>query len=299
MGKVYEALERAEREESARNLSAVVFPQAVNSSTREGGEAAESFDFIDYSLNARPVSESAQRSHDEAMAAFSRRSLTEPGREVTIDAARLDSHLTTFIDANQVAAEQYNKLAISLISEKGEKALKKILIASTHRGEGRTCVALNLAGALARARQKVIVLDADLRRPSLLSCLGLDAEVGLANVIQQKLAPAQAIIKVQPFGFQILPTCKPCDSPSELFTSPQFAELLAMLEAQYDFVILDSSPLLQVNDANLLVRQTDAIVFVIRAGKTNSLQLSKAVSALTQDRLFGVVLNRTESWASA
>ncbi|MEW6127519.1 MAG: CpsD/CapB family tyrosine-protein kinase [Acidobacteriota bacterium] len=297
MGKVYEAIERAEREETKHNLSAVPFQNPHIAAKAEARETANQFDFIDYSLNAKPASEVSQRLHEEAIATFSRRSMIEPATQVKIDSTRIDPHLAAFFDSSLMASEQYNKLAISLIAEKEERPLKKILIASTHRAEGRTCVALNLACVLARARQKVLVIDADLQRPSVLRCLGIEAQEGLTNVIQQNLSPGQATIQVQPFGFQILPTREQVENPTELFTSPRFREVLEMLEPEFDFMLFDSSPLLRVNDANLLVRMTDVIVYVIRAGKTSSLQLGKAVRALTPEHIFGVVLNRTQSWA--
>ncbi len=298
MGKVYEAMERAEKEELKHNLSAVPVSNAFNPSTVESGDRATQFDFLDYSLNAKTTSEAAQRTHEEALAVFARHAMVEPVREVALDLSRIDPHLVTFSGSNLVAAEQYNKLAISMISEKADRALKKILIASTHRAEGRTCVALNLAGALARARQRVLVIDADLQCPSLLHCLGLEAERGLAEVIRESLAPGQATIKIKPGDFQILPTREPVDNPTDLLTAPRFQEVLALLESEYDFILFDSSPLLRVNDTNLLVRMTDAIVFVIRAGKTSSIQLGKAVRSFTQNHIFGVVLNRTEAWAN-
>lgn len=229
--------------------------------------------------------------------------MVEPRRDVTLDLSRLDPHLTSFFDSNfessLVASEQYNKLAISMITEKDERRLKKILVASTHHAEGRSCVALNLACTLARARQRVLVIDADLHRPSLLRLLGIEAEAGLTNVIKQDLTPGQAAIKLLPYGLDILPTREQVANAAELFTSPRFREMLTVLEAEYDFILFDSSPLLRVNDANLLVRMTDATVLVIRSGKTSSLQLGKAIGSLTPEHIFGVVLNRAEAWANA
>lgn len=312
MGKVYEALQRAEREESSRNLAAVPAPDISSAGNRPAAprtdirpdirEAAEPFDFVDYSLTALPSDEVAQRNQEATRNAVARRSLVEPARDVTLDLSRIDPHLTTFFDSGaesgMVASEQYNKLAISMITEREVRRLKKILIASTHRAEGRTCVALNLACALARARQRVLIIDADLHRPSLHRFLGVEAEAGLADVVRDDLAPGRASLKVLPFGFEVLPTREQVENTAGLLSSPRFREVLSLLEAEYDFILLDSSPLLRVNDANLLVRLTDATVFVIRAGKTSSLQLGKAVGALTEDHIFGVVLNRAEGWAN-
>ncbi len=298
MGKVYEAMERAEREEHQHNRGALPFSNVRNHSVGETHEPTNQFDFIDYALNALPTEELTQRHQETAAAAFARRALVEPRKEVTLDLSRIDPNLSIFFDSSRIASEQYNKLAISMISEKDERPLKKVLIASTHRAEGRTSVALNLACALSRARQRVLLIDADLHRPSLLRFLGIDAEVGLTNVIKQNLSPGEATIKVLPFGFDVLPSLEQIENPTELLTSRRFREVLTMLETEYDFILFDSSPLLQVNEANLLVRMTDATIFVIRAGKTSSAQLGKAVASLTQDHLFGVVLNRTDSRAN-
>jgi polysaccharide biosynthesis transport protein len=299
MGKVYEALERAQREEQQRNRSALPFSNARKPAVVEAHEPARQFDFIDYSLNALPVEELAERHQQEATAALARHSMVEPDTEVTLDLSRIDPHLSMFFDSNVVTCEQYNKLAISLISEKDERLLKKILVASAQRAEGRTCVTLNLACALARARQRVLIIDADLHRPSLLRFLGIEADNGLTDVIRQNLSPGQATIRVLPFGFDVLPTREQLNNPAEILTAARFREVLTMLEEEYDFILFDSSPLLEANEANLLVRLTDATVFVIRAGKTTSTQLGKAVASLTQDHLFGVVLNRTDAKSSA
>jgi protein-tyrosine kinase len=302
MGKVYEALKRAEREESSRPVTAAPLQGGLTRSAVERREPADQFDFVDYSLTALPSEEVAQRNHEAASAAFARHSLVNPAREVTLDMARIDPHLTTFfdysVDTCLVASEQYTKMAISMISQKEERRLKRILIASTHRAEGRTCVTLNLACALARARQRVLIIDADLHRPSLHRFLGIEADAGLADVVRGNLPPGKASIKVLPFGFEVLPTREQVENAAGLLSSARFREMLEMLEAEYDFILLDSSPLLRVNDANLLVRLTDATIFVIRAGKTSSMQLGKAVGSLTQDHLFGVVLNRAEAWAN-
>jgi protein-tyrosine kinase len=299
MGKVYEALERAEREEQQRAAVALPFSGGAAAGAAEAQEPARAFDFIDYSLHALPAEELAERHQQENAAVIRRRSLVEPGKVVSLDLAAIDPHLSLFFDANAQTSEQYNKLAISLISEKDERRLRKLLIASAQRGEGRTCVALNLACALGRARQRVLLIDADFQRPSLLRLAGLEAERGLTDVVREKVAPGEAILRVSAYGFDLLPTREQVGNPAEILTSAKFREVLALLEEEYDFILFDSSPLLQANEANLLVRMTDATVLVIRAGKTSSTQLGKAVASLTQDHLFGVVLNRTESKSSA
>jgi capsular exopolysaccharide synthesis family protein len=293
MGRVYEALNKAEKERNSAGLSAVAVQSAQERTDVKRSEHPPEFDFIDYSLKALPAEEVAHINQAAAEAALARKSLVEPKREVNIDLERVDQHLVTFFDTNPIASDQYNKLAISMISETAERKLKKVLIASAHHGEGRTTVALNLACALARAHQRVLVVDTDLNRPSLLRLLGFDSEVGLADALKQNLPTGDALVKVLPYGFDVLATRERVENATELLTSSSFKEMMAMLEPEYDFVLFDSSPLLRVADSSLLVRFTDATVLVIRAGKTSSIQLGKAVASLTQENIFGVVLNRT------
>jgi capsular exopolysaccharide synthesis family protein len=293
MGRVYEALNKAEKERNSAGLSAVAVQSAQEHTDVNRGEQSGEFDFIDYSLKALPAEEVAHINQEAAAAAVARKSMVEPRREVNIDLKRVDQHLVTFFDTNPIAAEQYNKLAVSMISATGERKLKRVLIASAHNGEGRTTVALNLACALSRARQRVLVVDTDLHRPSLLRLLGFDSEVGLADALKEDLPTGEALVRVLPYGFDVLATRERVDNATELLTSSSFREMMAMLEPEYDFVLFDSSPLLRVADSGLLVRLTDATVLVIRAGKTSSIQLGKAVASLTQENIFGVVLNRT------
>jgi capsular exopolysaccharide synthesis family protein len=293
MGRVYEALNKAEKERNGAGLSAVATQSAQERADAKRGEHPGQFDFIDYSLKALPAEEMAHINQEAAAAALARKSLVEPRRKVDIDLSRVDQHLVAFFDANPSATEQYNKLAISMISATAERKLKKVLVASAQHAEGRTTVTLNLACALARARQRVLVVDTDLYRPSLLRFLGFDSEVGLADALRQDVPTGEALIRVLPFGFDVLAARERVDNATELLTSSSFREMIATLEPEYDFVLFDSSPLLRVADSSLLVRFTDATVLVIRAGKTSSIQLGKAVASLTQENIFGVVLNRT------
>lgn len=292
MGKVYEARQRAEREANQLKASTMKLPVGVPLTAVETHQPVEAFDFVDYSLKARTSDEIVQHNHEAAASANARRALLEPAREVTVNAAKLDMHLTTFFDNNQIASEQFNKLAIALVAEKDERPLKKLLITSTNRGEGRTCVALNLTCALAQAKQRVLLIDADLKHPAVLNCLGIDVEVGISQMIKETLSPGEALITIQPYGFDVLPMRKATDNPAEILTSPRLREVLTSLESEYDFILFDAPPLLDANITNLLVRMTNATVLVIEAGKTSSIQLSKAVASLTQDHLYGVVLNR-------
>jgi Mrp family chromosome partitioning ATPase len=294
MGKVFKALSKSESEQPRHNLAAVVVAEeearaAPNNSAHKDQEAAETFDFLHFSLNA-PATEAFDS--DAARGATRRDGAISPAREVTLDAARIDPHLVAFYEFDPRAAEEYNKTAITLISAAADQPLRRVLIASAQHGEGRTCVALNLACALAQAKQRVLVIDTDMQRPSLLRLLGLEADTGIAEAIGRRLSVTAATINVMPYGFHVLPLRERVENSAEILASPALREMLNDCEADYDFMIFDSSPLLDSKDANLLMKLTHATVMVVRPGKTNASHLSRAIAPLPEDNVFGVVLNR-------
>jgi capsular exopolysaccharide synthesis family protein len=287
MGKVYDALKKAEAEGRPSAWSSFVIEDARPGASASNGSnnGSTNADFIDYSLNALNAAEIQERNE-------ARESAIQPAREVTIDMTRIASPLTAFHNLNTEAAEEYNRLAVTLITAAGDKPLKRVLVASAQHGEGRTSITLNLACALARAHRRVLVVDTDLHRPSHLRFLGLSADIGLSDALQKGLPAGSAVVRVQPFGFDLLPTREQVKNPAELLSSGSFAEILELFEPAYDFILFDSPPLLAVADSSLLIRHTDATVLVIRSGKTTSGQIGKALAPLSQEKILGVVLNR-------
>ena len=298
MGKVYEALKRAEKEKQP------IF-SPFGSEGREGRRGAvaaarkksEEFDFVDYSLNTPAAAEldhagQNQLSSDFTQSEFTPQAASRPARETELDVTRIDPHLVTFYDFDPRASEQYNKLAAAMISSSTERRLKRVMVASAHSGEGRTCVMLNLACALASAKQRVLVVDTDLYKPSVLRLLGIDAEVGMAEAVAQEYRASDAAIKVQPHGFDVLPTRERLDNSAQLLASPVFRNMLDAFDIDYDFILFDSPPLLGSGESNLLRRYCDATLMVIRSGKTSSKQLEKAIASFNEDNIVGVVINR-------
>src|SRR5215471_9998668 len=282
MGKVYEALKRAEVDGHPAVWSSVGIEKPSHNVDDDGDDS--NADFMNYSLNALNAVEIEERNKELAARHAARKSIIKPAREITVDPSRIALSLSAFQNLFNDATEEYNRLAITLITASAERPIKRILIASAQHGEGRTSIALNLACALARSQRKVLVVDADLHRPSLLRFLGLSVEVGLTDALKKGLPAGSAVVRIKPFGFDILPTREQVKNPAELLSSTSFGEMLELFEPDYDFILFDSPPLLGVADSSLLVRHTDAAVLVIRAGKTTSGQLSRAVAPLSQEK---------------
>jgi capsular exopolysaccharide synthesis family protein len=220
------------------------------------------------------------------------RPVMRPSREVELTLARLDPHLVAIHEMDPQAVSQFTRLAISLISGSANQTLKRILLTSVHSGEGRTCVALNLAAALARSRQRALVIDTDLRRPSIGRMLGLESEIGLAEAVSIGLRPEEVIIQVSPADFHVLLTRGQVDNSTELLVSPNFKRLLSELDEFYDFILFDSAPMLKSADASLLCMLTSATLLVTRPGAASTEEMRKSLSLLREETFYGVVMNQ-------
>src|SRR5262249_33709819 len=148
------------------------------------------------------------------------RQTTYPAHEVGLKPGRLDPRLVAFNDFDLHDIAPYNRLVVSMISAASSRKLKRVLIASAQHGDGRTTVTLNRGAALARARQRVLVVESDFLRPSALRLLGIDSATGLAEAVEEGLAPGRALVRLQPIGFNLLPTCAQVENSAGLLASP-------------------------------------------------------------------------------
>lgn len=224
----------------------------------------------------------------------SQRPVMRPSREFELSLSRLDPHLAAIHEMDLQAVSQFTRLAVSLISSSARQTLKRILLVSAHSGEGRTCVALNLAASLARSRHRALVIDTDLWRPSIGRLLGIESEIGLAEAVSLDLQPEEAIIRILPVDFHVMLTRGQVDNSAELLISPKFKRLLSELDAFYDFILFDSAPMLKSPDASLLGLLTSATLLVSRPGATSTEEMRKLVSMLNREAFFGVVMNQVD-----
>jgi Mrp family chromosome partitioning ATPase len=288
MGKVFDALNRTEVERDDESIDAI----------DEFGEPAgaqpsnDRFSFFRYSIGGSPAADRQRERQQAASAALARRSQAEPGSELTLDPGRVDPHLISFYNGNPQASEQFNKLALSLISRAAERGFKRVLVASAQQGEGRTTVTLNLAAALARARQRVLVVDCDFMNPGIAKALGIDCEIGLADAFARGLPSGAATTRIRPYCFNVVANRRRIHNSVELMAAPDFWKMLQSFDEYYDFILFDSSPLLCFGDSSLLIRFTDTTLLVVQAGRVDSGELTRAMSPFTPEDILGVVMNR-------
>lgn len=222
---------------------------------------------------------------------------TRAGGYITYDVSpsRVEPHLIAVSQPRSAYTEQYRSLRTRIL-EAGERLqMRAIVVTSAGIGEGKTLTALNLAWLLAQTEGvRALVIDSDLRRPCATDYLGIDAQVGLSEVLGGQLRLEDAIVRLEPAGLHLLPGGRPRDDVAELLSGPSYARLLTEVRRMYDYIIIDAPPLGIFTDANVLMSRADGGLLVVRAGKTRYSTVDKLLEQMPKERLLGVVLNRTE-----
>ncbi|HEY4905381.1 MAG TPA: polysaccharide biosynthesis tyrosine autokinase [Candidatus Sulfotelmatobacter sp.] len=194
-------------------------------------------------------------------------------------------------------AESYRALRTSLLLSNLGAPPRVIMVTSALPQEGKSTTSINTAVVLAQKGVRVLLIDADLRRPSIHKTLGMGPRSGLSNVLTGSITLQQAIAvsTVLP-NLHILPAGTPPPNPAELLASNNMKEVLDELRGQYDHIVVDTPPTLSVTDAVVLSPRADAIVLVIRSGQTTKQSLRRARDILTQvnARVSGVLLNAVD-----
>ena len=194
-------------------------------------------------------------------------------------------------DVPAAAVEQYRRLAASLHHAQFDREMKVLMITSASPGEGKTLTAANLALTLSESyRRKVLLIDADLRRPSLHHIFDLPSVHGLSDALTSDSDQRLSVIQVSA-NLTVLPAGRPDSDPMSGLTSDRMRRIVQEAAAHFDWVIIDTPPVGFLSDANLLVAMVDAALFVVRAGKSPYRLIQRALDAVGRDRVLGVVLN--------
>lgn len=209
-----------------------------------------------------------------------------------VRAAEVHPRLMMLHEPHANGCEQYRTLRTELFHAAERELTQIIVVTSAIAGEGKTATTLNLALAIAQSpNRRVLVIDGDLRRPSIASYLGLKPFAGLAEVLQEKADLFDAISRLSEHDLYILPVKRETKTPTELLSSPHFQAALRELRQYFDFILIDSPPIKPFADARLLANQADATLFIVRAGFAAYETVEEAVQALSDYRVLGVVLN--------
>ncbi len=191
-----------------------------------------------------------------------------------------------------LSMEAYRSLRTSIQYSGIDTELKSLVVTSSIPGEGKSTVASNLAKSFSKMNKKVLLIDADLRKPTIHKKLQLSNQVGLSDLIVQKFNPSEVIQKVDD-QFDVLTAGKIPPNPAELVGSEKMSQLLSYLKETYDYIIIDTPPVLSVTDPQLLALKADGTLMVIREGKARQKLILNAYKELKKlnVNVIGSILN--------
>jgi succinoglycan biosynthesis transport protein ExoP len=200
------------------------------------------------------------------------------------------------VDGRSPLAESYRHLRTSVLLSTAGRAPRSLLITSSLPGEGKTTTAVNTAVSLAQTGASVVIIDADMRRPRLRSIFGMSDRAGLSSILSNELSEAEvmAMVSQEPgTGLHVLTAGPIPPNPAELLGSDQMRRLMAILQAKFNHVVVDSPPVSSFTDGVLISSMVDGVLLVVHGGKS-SRHVVKRSRQLLQDvgaKIFGVVLN--------
>jgi capsular exopolysaccharide synthesis family protein len=205
------------------------------------------------------------------------------------------NRLVCFIDAGEPAAEAFRLLSVRLRDIRHIRPLKTVLITSTIPQEGKSMVAANLACSLSLGtQQRVLLLEGDLRRPSLSHIFGLGKNPGLSERLQDDQPVAAYIYRLEGSNVWILPSGSAPTDAAELLRSGRLMILMDQLKGAFDWIVIDSPPILPLADTSIWMRLSDGILLITREGITEKKQLQRGLDAIEPKKLIGAVLNSSK-----
>ena len=205
--------------------------------------------------------------------------------------------LVSVTDKESLAAEKFRFLAVRLRQIQQRRPVKILLVTSTIPEEGKSMTAANLACTLASRRQRVLLLEGDMRRPVMRGQFGLGRISGLAEYLQGTVNAVAPIYRLDSLGIWILAAGSAPRDPLELMQSGKLSLLMDQVKAWFDWIVIDSPPVLPLADTCVWARLVDGILLVTRQGTTDKEQLKRGLEMLEPSKLLGAVLNSSTNSA--
>jgi capsular exopolysaccharide synthesis family protein len=210
-----------------------------------------------------------------------------------------DPRIRAVLDPRTLPGEQFRFLRARLGQLKRQRDFKTLLITSSFPGEGKTFIACCLAGILAQEPGKrVLLVDADLRKPMASQNLGIGYEekpAGLAQVLQGTATLEETLLSSSSMDFFFLPAGEEPENPSEVLASNKLDQIIQRMAESFDWIVIDSTPVLSLADPARIAPLCDAVLMVVRADKTPAKMVQKAVQTIGKELVRGVILNRVQN----
>jgi protein-tyrosine kinase len=241
-------------------------------------------------IGARPQQPAHEAGAPPAWTPAATAAAMEP--EHTVTATTLDPRLVAALAPQSLAAEQYRSLRTRIKQAENGRAVRAIVITSPNKGDGKSLTAANLALTMAQEfQQRVLLIDADLRRPAVHSLFGVASGPGLADVLMGALELSQALVNVEHHHMTLLPAGSVPHHPAELLGSAAMRRVLDSLRTRYDRILIDMPPVAPLADLHIVAPMVDGLLMIVRAGVTPKPAIERALSGLDMSKVLGLVLN--------
>ena len=231
----------------------------------------------------------------EARPETARETVPTPSRAV---AFQPEEQLVSLLTRETFEANMYRVLMHRIEDTRGNAGRGVIAVTSPGAGEGKTTTAINLAGTLSQSKgSRVLLVDADLRLPDVATRLGLRAagQPGLADaILDARLRLEEVVCHRPPFNLSVLTAGRLPAAPYETLRSPRLGDLLDQARRTYDYVIVDTPPVLPVPDCRVISHWVDSLLLVVAAHRTPRRYLEEALNALEPDKVAGLVFNSVD-----
>jgi protein-tyrosine kinase len=208
--------------------------------------------------------------------------------------AQLDAHLVAALAPASLAAEQYRSLRTRLKRAENGRALRAIAITSPNKGDGKSLTSANLALTMAQEfQQRVLLVDCDLRRPSVHQLFGLGDRIGLGDVLMNLANLDQSLVWLPEHHLTVLPAGTLPANPGELLGSAMMRRVLDTLRTRFDRILIDVPPVAPLADLQILAPLVDGLLMIVRAGITPKPAIERALAGLDTTKVLGLVLNES------
>ena len=286
MSRIQDILNKAERDGTARRTRALTDDGAVATARATATPVVQApapppFPRATFETSA-PVPRPAQ---------FSAAVAEEPPASIGVT-ARLDPQLVAALAPASLAAEQYRSLRTRIKRAENGRAIRTIVITSPAKGDGKSLTAANLALTMAQEfQQRVLLIDGDLRRPTVHQLFGVNDGPGLADVLMGLADIDQALVSIPEHHLTVLPAGVPPGHPAELLGSAAMRRTLDTLRTRFDRILIDMPPVAPLADLHVVAPVADGILMIVRAGVTPKPAIEQALAGLDMTKVLGLVLN--------
>lgn len=205
-----------------------------------------------------------------------------------------DRHLISFTSPNSPISEQYRTIRTNIYFSSVDYKYKTLIITSPGYKEGKSTVVTNLAISMMQQGEKVLVIDADLRNPTLHTTFNIENAAGLANVLNGETTFREVVSRTEIEGLDVITSGPIPFNPSELLSSSALDQLIEAAQEHYTMVLFDSPPVLELTDARVLAHKCEGTILVVCNGKTKAEEAveAKRLLELARAKCVGVILNK-------